>query len=522
MVPVLDRRGNPLDPCSEKRARLLLERGRAVVVGLTPFAIRLRDRTVDESVVHALACRIDPGSRTDGVALVRREEGADVLVAAAHVTHKLSVSNAMGQRSRYRKRRRSGLWHRKRRFSNRSPAPCASCGNNAVHGRSRCRPCAETKAQRIDGSRPRRLPPSLRARVDETLHAVEKQIRLYPVGVLSVEVARFDTQLLRNPDISGSDYQQGLLYESNIREYVLIRDGHRCRYCHATGTVLNLDHVVPRSRGGASRPDNLVACCIPCNKKKSNRDANEFGHPEVQARVDTHLKDAAYMNATRYEIADRLCDMGLPVSISHGGVTRANRVRLGLDKDHYIDALCVGDDVAGSVSDVTNGFLPVFESHGRGSPQRSKPVFSKPCWGCGKTFSNDKAKRTEPKSKAVKRRNKFCPSCQEMRVADNGYRRKTPPVRFYARRKSCYGFSTGDLAEAKVPDGKKKGIYVGRVGMRASGSFKITVGKVVIDGVSYRYCRLLERGNGWSVSAQRRPVLLPALTDGASAPGQAG
>jgi len=219
--------------------------------------------------------------------------------------------------------------------------------------------------------------------------------------------------------------------------------------------VLNLDHVVPRSRGGATRPDNLVACCLPCNQAKSSRDAAEFGHPEVQARVDTSLKDAAYMNATRYEIADRLCDMGLPVSVSHGGLTRANRVRLGLDKDHYIDALCVGDDVATSVSDATNGFLVVFESHGRGSHQRSKPVFSKPCWGCGKTFRNDTARITAPKSKAVKRRNKFCPSCREMRiVVDNGYRRKTPPVRVYTRRKSCYGFSTGDLAEAKVPGGK--------------------------------------------------------------------
>lgn len=219
MVPVLDRRGRPLDPCSGKRARLLLARGRAVVVGHAPFTIRLRDRTVDASVVHPLACKIDPGSRTDGAALVRREEGSDVLVACAHVVHKGSVSSVLGQRSRYRKRRRSVLWHRKKRFSNRSPAPCASCGCNAVHGRSRCRPCAESRSQRVAGVRPRRLPPSLRARVDEALHAVEKQTRIYPIGAISVEAARFDTHLLRNPDISGSGYQKGLLYESNLREY---------------------------------------------------------------------------------------------------------------------------------------------------------------------------------------------------------------------------------------------------------------------------------------------------------------
>ena len=261
MVPVLDRRGDPLDPCSEKRARLLLERGRAVVVGRTPFTIRLRDRTLDESVVHPLACKVDPGSKTTGIAVVRREDGADVLVAALHVGHKASVSSRMGERSRYRKRRRSGLWHRKERSSNRSPAACASCGRNAVHGRSRCRPCARARAERSDGARGRRLPPSLRARVDEALHAVQHQVRLYPVGTIAVEVARFDTQLLRGPGISAEGYQRGLLYESNLREYVLTRDRHTCRYCGKSGVVLNLDHVVAKSRGGdhrAGQPRGLL------------------------------------------------------------------------------------------------------------------------------------------------------------------------------------------------------------------------------------------------------------------------
>jgi hypothetical protein len=263
-----------------------------------------------------------------------------------------------------------------------------------------------------------------------------------------------------------------------------------------------------------------VACCVRCNEAKDNATAAEFGYPEVQAHVDIPLRDAAYMNATRYEIADRLGKMGLPVAISHGGVTRANRVRLGLAKDHYVDALCVGD-VAEQIRDATNGFLTVAKSSGRGSHQRSKPVFSKPCWGCGKTFSNDKSALTKRKSKALKYRNKFCPSCREQRAPDNGYRRKMRPVRFYARQKSCFGFSTGDLVEAKVPSGKNKGTYVGRVGMRASGSFKLTVGKTAIDGISHRHCRLLERGNGWSFAAEWRAVLLPALTDGASAPGEA-
>jgi hypothetical protein len=201
MVPVLDRRGDPLDPCSEKRARLLLERGRAVVVRHAPFTIRLRDRTLDESVVHPLTCKLDPGSKTTGIAMVRKEDGTDVLVAAVHVEHKTDVRAKMDQRRGYRKRRRSGLWHRKKRFSNRSPAACVSCGRNAVHEYPRCRPCADATARHRDGGRSRRLQPSLRARVDEVLHAVQAQARRYPAGAIVVEVVRFDTQLLRHPDM---------------------------------------------------------------------------------------------------------------------------------------------------------------------------------------------------------------------------------------------------------------------------------------------------------------------------------
>lgn len=73
-VYVLDRRGQPLMPCSEKRARLLLERGRARVHRHTPFVIRLVDRRTEDSALQALALKLDPGSRVTGLALVRMAE----------------------------------------------------------------------------------------------------------------------------------------------------------------------------------------------------------------------------------------------------------------------------------------------------------------------------------------------------------------------------------------------------------------------------------------------------------------
>ena len=72
-VFVLDRSGKPLMPCSEKRARLLLARGRARVHRVLPFAIRLVDRTQSDCDLQPLRIKLDPGSKTTGIALVREK-----------------------------------------------------------------------------------------------------------------------------------------------------------------------------------------------------------------------------------------------------------------------------------------------------------------------------------------------------------------------------------------------------------------------------------------------------------------
>ena len=57
------------------------------------------------------------------------------------------------------------------------------------------------------------------------------------------------------------------------RKNILLRDRNTCQYCSATlaSGELTLDHVIPRSRGGLSTWENLVACCHPCNRRKGNQ-----------------------------------------------------------------------------------------------------------------------------------------------------------------------------------------------------------------------------------------------------------
>ncbi|AEK58647.1 HNH endonuclease domain protein [Acidithiobacillus caldus SM-1] len=76
-VLVLDKHKKPLMPCSEKRARLLLERGRARVHRMVPFTIRLVDRLQKDSVLQPMRLKLDPGSNTTGIALVRENESVE-------------------------------------------------------------------------------------------------------------------------------------------------------------------------------------------------------------------------------------------------------------------------------------------------------------------------------------------------------------------------------------------------------------------------------------------------------------
>ena len=66
------------------------------------------------------------------------------------------------------------------------------------------------------------------------------------------------------------------------------------------------------------------------------------------------------------------------------------------------------------------------------------------------------------------------------------------------RLKRVHGFQTGDMVAARVPTGRKAGQYVGRVAVRASGSFNLLTPQGLVQGLSYRHCRLLHRADGYA------------------------
>src|SRR6266700_3211175 len=277
MVFVLDKHKQPLMPCTPKKARLLLSRGRAVVHRRYPFVIRLKDRRVEESVMQPLVLKIDPGARTSGMAVVRVEAPPQGqvhhAVHLAEVRHRgEEVHAAMGTRARARRRRRSAhLRYRPPRFANR---------------------------RRPKGW----LPPSLRSRIGNLLSWARRYGRWTPIARLEVERVKFDLHLMQNPEIAGVEYQRGELAGWELRAYLLEKFQHQCAYCHVRDVPFELDHQVPRSRGGSNRASNVVLSCHNCNMAKGNQTAAEFGHPEVEAQAKTPLKDAAAVNAMRYAL----------------------------------------------------------------------------------------------------------------------------------------------------------------------------------------------------------------------------
>ena len=432
-VFVLDKRKKPLMPCSEKRARKLLGSGRARVHRLVPFVIRITDLEVSGCAVQPVRVKLDPGSKFTGIAVVREAKVVDVETGEVNVSVAVlnlfqlqhrgrQISEALTARGAMRRRRRGNLRYRSPRFLNR--------GN------------------KIEGW----LAPSLQHRVETTMAWVKRLRKWCPVSSIAQELVRFDMQSIDNPEISGIEYQQGTLQGYEVREYLLEKWGRKCAYCGAEHTPLNIDHIHPKAKGGSNRVSNLTLACVPCNQKKGAQDVSEFlaRDPKRLIRIESQrkapLRNAAAVNSTRWALYQRLKATGLPVTTGSGGLTKYNRVQLGIPKSHALDAVCVGQmDV------IQNWQQPVLsiKATGRGRYQR--------------TF-----------------------------LTKYGF-----PRGYLMRSKSAFGFQTGDRVKAIVTTGKKAGIHSGRVIIRASGSFNIQTATGLVQGVHHRFCTLNQRADGY-------------------------
>jgi len=214
-VLVIDTNKQPLEPCLPTIAKKLLKGGKAAVYRQYPFTIILK-KSVNVLEVKPGQLKLDPGSRTTGIAILQDNK----LIWAAQLSHRGQQikDDLESRRSLRRGRRGRKTRYRKPRFLNRT---------------------------RNKGW----LPPSCEHRVLTTMTWVKKLIKLCPIQSIATELVKFEHQLLDNSEISGVEYQQGTLYQYEVREYLLEKFNRTCAYCGVKNVPMEVEHIKPKSKG---------------------------------------------------------------------------------------------------------------------------------------------------------------------------------------------------------------------------------------------------------------------------------
>ena len=308
MVYIIDIDNNPLMPTERHgHVRRLLRDGKACVVKRTPFTIKLNYRTT--TYVQEVRLGIDAGTQHIGVSATTKSKE----LFSSEVVLRKDIVDLLSTRREQRKTRRNRLRHRKARFHNR---------------------------KRKDGW----LAPSVQNRVDAHLKVIRNVHRILPIAKTTIEVAQFDVQLIKNPNIEGVDYQRGeQMGFWNVREYVLARDGHKCQHCHGKSKdpILNVHHLESRKTGG-NAPNNLITLCETCHKEYHR------GKFELKIKRGKSLRDAAVMNIMRWAVYNKAKQEFENVHLTYGYITKNTRIQNGIVKTHAADARCISGNPAAS------------------------------------------------------------------------------------------------------------------------------------------------------------------------------
>ena len=421
MVFVLDKSKKPLDMISNAKARILLKNKLAVVDKVYPFTIRLKDNSCG-SRDKAYTVKLDPGSRTTGVAITD-DKGSVVMLAELEHRGHVVKKNLDSRRAVRRSRRQRKTRYRASRFNNR------------------------TKPEGW-------LAPSVKSRADNVINFIKKYKKFLNIDKVMIENVSFDVaQMSSDIKLWGSDYQRGSLYQTELRSYLFKKHNGRCVYCG--NTAEEVEHVIPKSKSGTNSVHNLVIACRSCNAKKSNLSLKAFG--KIMDKDYSHLepkalpKHASIVQSARNYMIKEISKLVADTKSYDAWLTKYNRDELGLPKQHYYDALSVGE-IPTKFNFLTDKIL-LISAKGRGSRQ-------------------------------------MC------RMDRFGFPRTSPK-----------GSKSGDIVKAVVPSGLKKGEYFGRVAVRSNGYFNIEANGRVVQGIGYKYCRIAQRNDGYSYDYKERDFL---------------
>lgn len=342
MVYIISKDGQPLMPTNRHgKVKHLLKDGKAKVVKRCPFTIKL----LYDSTTHTqnLTLGVDTGSGTIGTA-VSDDNGNIVYMSKVVVRN--DITNKITQRSKYRKKRRNRKTrYRKVRWLNRK---------NSI--------------------KKDRFSPTMVSKFHSHIKEIEYVKSILPITTLILETAQFDTHLMKNPSLANPKvkhwgYQKGINYGfENTRVMVLNRDNYKCQYCNNKhkDSKLEVHHIVYRSNGGSDEENNLITLCHSCHKDLHSGKIT----PKFSGKKKGTLKYATQMNSIRCQLLKQYSD----AIETFGYVTKANRLSVGIQKDHHFDA-CV---IASGLNPITikTNLLYLKKAVSKGDYQQTKGIRS--------------------------------------------------------------------------------------------------------------------------------------------------
>ena len=435
MVFVLDSNNNSLSPTTNAKARRLLSSHKAFVFRLFPFVIKLKQSF---NSTKSFSIKIDPGSSISGISIVDQDKA---LFFFELIHRGKEIKKALFQRRNIRRSRRNRKTrYRKCRFLNRK-------------------------------RKTNWLAPSVKSRADNILNFVKKYSKYIKIDRIIIERVSFNTSQLSSDDkLFGLDYQLGNLKDIKLRKFIFQKYNNCCVYCNGESkdSKLEVEHLVSKANGGTNSTHNLVLSCRTCNELKSTLSLKDFG--KLMKKDFTKLepkklpKEAAIVQSARNYVINSLKE-NYVVETGEGWETKINREENGLPKEHYYDALSVGEDKSYRI--VTDKVL-IIKAVGRGTRQMCRVD-----------------KYGFPRTRA-----------KENRVVK--------------------GFMTGDIVRAVVNKGIKKGKYLGKVAIRSNGYFNITTSNGIIQGIGYKDCKVIQKSDGYSYNIKGVSKFPTNLKDGVS------
>lgn len=317
MVYVLNKNGKPLMPTKRyAKIRILRKKGLIKVVKRKPFTVQLLYDVKD--ITQDITLGIDSGYLNVGFSVITEKQE----LISGEVKLLQGQKERLYERSSYRKLRRQRLRYRAPRFNN-----------------------------RIKSKKEGWLAPSIQHKLDSHIRMIEKLQKILPISKIIIEVANFDIQKIKNPNIEGVDYQKGEqegFY--NLREYILHRDNHKCQNPNcknkSENPILMIHHIVFRDMGGTNAPSNLITLCNKCHTSGNHKKGKFLYDWMVEGKKAVEgFKDSTFMSMVRWRLVNYLNSLNLETSHTYGFETKSKRIKLKIDKTHYNDAFCIAGGV---------------------------------------------------------------------------------------------------------------------------------------------------------------------------------